>query len=62
MIPEVDPDLATYLSELLRTNKSEHQSNTFWFPTPENPGKTEIIPQYRQESSKNCANCNRKKN
>ena len=41
MIPECDPDLTTYLSELLRTNKSEQQSNTFWFPTPRNLGKTE---------------------
>ena len=41
MIPEGDLDLSTYLSELLRTNEPEQQSNTFWFPTPENPGKTE---------------------
>ena len=41
MIPEGDLDLTTYLSELLRTNKPEQQSITFWFPTPENPGKTE---------------------
>ena len=30
-----------YLNELLRTNKPEQQDNTFWFPTPENPGKLE---------------------
>ena len=41
VIPEGDPDLITYLSELLRTNQPEQQSNTFWFPTPKNPGKTE---------------------
>ena len=41
MIPEGDPDLTTYLSELLRTNKPEQQSNTFWFTTPENPGEIE---------------------
>ena len=41
MIPEVDPDLITYLTELLRTNKPDQQTNTFWFPTPENPGNTE---------------------
>ena len=41
MIPEGDPDLSTYLNELLGTNKPEQQSNTFWFPTPENPGRTE---------------------
>ena len=41
MIPEGDPDLTNYLSELLRKNKPEQQSKTFWFPTPKNPGKTE---------------------
>ena len=41
MIPEGDPDLITYLTELLRTNKPDQQNNTFWFPTPENPDKTE---------------------
>ena len=41
MIPEGDPDLITYLTELLRTNKQDQQTNTFWFPTPENPGNTE---------------------
>ena len=41
MIPEGDPDLTTYLNELLRTHKPEQQSNAFWFPSPENPGKTD---------------------
>ena len=41
MIPQSDPDLVTYLTELLRTNKPDQQNNTFWFPTPENPGNTE---------------------
>ena len=41
MIPEGDPDLTTYLSELLGTTKPEQQSKTFWFPTPKNPGTTE---------------------
>ena len=41
MIPEGDPDLITYLTELLRTNKPDQQTNTFWFPTPEIPGNTE---------------------
>ena len=41
MIPEGDPDLITYLLELLRTNKQDQQTNTFWFATPENPGNTE---------------------
>ena len=41
MIPEGDPDLITYLNELLRTIKPDQQANNFWFPTPENPGNTE---------------------
>ena len=41
MIPEGDPDLVIYLTELLRTNQPNQQNITFWFPTPENPGNTE---------------------
>ena len=41
MIPQGDPDLTAYLSELLRTKKPEQQDSTFWFPTPENLGKPE---------------------
>ena len=41
MFPQGDPDLTAYLNELLRTSKPEQQDNTFWFPTPENPGKPE---------------------
>ena len=41
MIPQGDPDLTAYINELLRTSKPEQQDNTFWFPTPENPGKLE---------------------
>ena len=41
MIPQVDPDLTAYLNQFLRTDKPEHQNNSFWFPTPENPGKPE---------------------
>ena len=41
IIPQGDPDLTAYLNQLLRTNKSEQQNNTFWFPTPDNPGKPE---------------------
>ena len=41
MIPQDDPDLTAYLNELLRTNETEQQDNTFWFSTPENPGKPE---------------------
>ena len=40
MIPKGDPDVITYLTELLRTNKPDQQTNTFWFPTPKNPGNT----------------------
>ena len=41
MIPESDPDLPTYLSELLKTIKQEQQNFTFWFLAPKNLGKIE---------------------
>ena len=41
LILEGDPYLTTYLTELLRTNKPDQQTNAFWFPTPEKPGNTE---------------------
>ena len=41
VIPHGDLDLTAFLNELLRTSKTEQQDNTFWFPTPENPGKPE---------------------
>ena len=41
MIPDGDPNLITYLNELVRTNTSQQQNNTCWFPTSENAGKTE---------------------
>ena len=41
MIPQGDSELTVYLNELLRSNKPEQQNNTFWFPTPENPGRPE---------------------
>ena len=41
VIPQGDPDLTAYLNELLRTKEPEQQDNTFWFQTPENPGKPE---------------------
>ena len=41
MIPDGDRDLTTYLNELHRTNEPDQQNSIFWFPTPENPGKTE---------------------
>ena len=59
MITEGDPDLIAYPTELLRTKKPDQQNNTFWFPTPENPGKT---PESRHESYKNFVNCNERRN
>ena len=41
IIPECVIYLTTHLNDLLRTNTPEKQNNTFWFPTPENPGRTE---------------------
>ena len=41
MIPEGDPDLITYLTELLGTNQPDQQKNTFWFPTPKKYGNTD---------------------
>ena len=41
MIPQGDSDLTAYTDELLRNKKSQQQKNTFWFPTPENPRKSE---------------------
>ena len=41
MIPEGDPNLVTYLTELLKANRPDQQNNTFWFPTPGNPSNTE---------------------
>ena len=42
MIPEGDPELVTYLTELFRTKKTDQQNNTFWFPSPKNLGNTEV--------------------
>ena len=41
MIPQGDPTLTAYQNELLRSSKPVQQKSTFWFPTPENPGKSE---------------------
>ena len=38
VIPEGDPGLITYLTELLKTIKPDRQNKTFWFTTPGNPG------------------------
>ena len=62
MIPEGDPDLVTYLTELLRTNKPDQQNNIFWFPTPKILATQKIIPQFKQKSSQNSVNCNERKN
>ena len=43
MILEGNPDLFTYLTELLKTSKPNQQNNSFWFPTPENPGNIEDL-------------------
>ena len=50
MIPEGDPDLITNFTELLRTYKSDHQNNTFWFPTNQNPRNTEDHTQFTYET------------
>ena len=56
MIPEGDPDLITYLTELLTTKKSDQQNNTFWVPAPKNlcntedhtPIQTQILQELRE--------------
>ena len=40
MILQRHLELNIYLNELFRTNKPEQHNKTFWFPTPENPGKS----------------------
>ena len=32
---------AHHVSSLIKTNKNPQNSETYWFPTPENPGKPE---------------------
>ena len=41
IIPQGDPNLTAYLNELLKMKEPDQQNNTFWFPTPEKPGKPE---------------------
>ena len=41
MIPEGDPYLISYFTELLKTIKPDQQNKTFGFPTPKNPGNGE---------------------
>ena len=62
MIPQVDPDPTVYLNELLRTNKSEQQNNTTWFPTPENPGKPEDHTPIQTRTLKELYELNEKEN
>ena len=62
MIPEGNPDLITYLTELLRTNKPDQQNNTFWFPTPKIPGKTEDQTPIQTRSLKELRELQQKKN
>ena len=50
MILEGDPDLITYLTELLRTNKPDQQTNTFWFQHPKISATETITPQFNHES------------
>ena len=61
MIPQGDPDLTAYLNELLRTNKSEQQNNTFWIPAPENLENLRITAQHRHQSSRKWLNSKIKK-
>ena len=49
-IPEGDPDLITYLAELLRTNKPDQQNNTFVFRHPKILATQRIIPRSKHES------------
>ena len=49
MILEGDPDLITYLAELLRTHTPDQQNNTFWFPTPEILATQRIILRSKPE-------------
>ena len=62
MTPEGDLHLTNYLTELLRTNKSDQQINTFWFPTQETPGNTKDHAPNQTRTLKKCVKCNKKKN
>ena len=42
VITEGDPDLTTYLNNLLRTKQPEHQKLPFWYPIFENLVETRI--------------------
>ena len=62
MILEGDPDLITYLTELLRMNEPDQQNNTFWFRIPENPGNTEDHTPIQIRILKELRELQRKKN
>ena len=62
MILQGDPDLTAYLNELLRSNKPEQQDNTFWFPTPENPGKPEDHTPIQTKSARTWMNSRTRRN
>ena len=50
MIPEGDPDLVTYLTELLRTNKQDQQKILSGFRHPRILATQKIIPRFKHES------------
>ena len=60
MIPEGNPDLITYSTKPLRTDKTDQQNNVFWFPAPENAGnrddqapvQTRILTELRELQQK----------
>ena len=56
MITEGDPDLTTYLKELLRTNKPEQQKSTSGFQHLKILVKMKITTQFRHEYSENLLN------
>ena len=62
MIPEGDPDLITYLNELLKMKNQIIRTLPSGFRHLKMLAKLRIIPQFRDESSKSCAKCNTKKN
>ena len=62
MIPEGDPDLVIYLTELLRTNKPDQQNNISGFRHLKILATQKITLRFKHESSQNSVNCNEGKN
>ena len=60
MISEGDPELTMYLNEELRINKPEEQSNSLWFPTPENPGTIEDHTPKKKNIIYDCMSCRKR--